>query len=588
MVDPVYELGPAAEGYPLRIRGRGRSVLSNPMLNRGTAFTHEERRKLGLRGLLPSGVSTLEGQLRRVYAQYQRQPDDLAKNVFLANMRDRNEVLFYRLLSEHLEEMLPIVYTPTVGRAIERYSHEYRRPRGVFLSVNHPEEVEESLRNYGLAGEDVDLLVATDSEGILGIGDQGVGGIDISIGKLAVYIAAAGLHPRRVIPVVLDMGTDNLALLNDEMYIGNRHARVRDQRYDDLIVAYVTTATKLFPHAILHWEDFGASNARRILAKYAGQVCTFNDDMQGTAAVVMAAAFAAVKAAGSRVRDQRVVIHGAGTAGLGIADLMREQMVREGLSPQEATRRFWALGRRGLLTDDRAEHQYDFQRPYARPAAEVAGWSSGGGAPQLADVVSHARPTMLIGTSTQAGAFTESIVRQMASTVDRPIIMPLSNPTSKAEALPEDLIRWTDGRALVATGSPFPPVEHNGVTYRIAQANNALVFPGLGLGVTVARATRVTDSMITAAAGAVAELSDATVRGASLLPPVANLRMVSAAVAIAVARAAEQEGLAQAPLDNPVQQVHEAMWRPVYPRIEVASPRPVLPTPSWRSSCQDP
>jgi malate dehydrogenase (oxaloacetate-decarboxylating) len=568
MLDAAYELGPAAEDYPVRIRVRGRSVLTTPMLNRGTAFTHAERRELGLEGLLPSGVSTLDGQLRRVYAQYQRQSDNLAKNVFLANMRDRNEVLFYRLLTEHLEEMLPIVYTPTVGEAIQRYSHEYRRPRGVFLDVNHPEDVDESLSNYGLGADDVDLLVATDSEGILGIGDQGVGGIDISIGKLAVYTAAAGLHPRRVIPVVLDMGTDNLALLNNEMYIGNRHARVRDQRYDDLIDAYVTVASKLFPHAMLHWEDFGASNARRILNKYADQVCTFNDDMQGTAAVVMAAAFAAVRAAGSRMRDQRVVIHGAGTAGLGIADLMRDEMVREGLSREDATRRFWALGRRGLLTDDRTEHQFDFQRLYAWPAAEAAEWSTSGGAPNLAEVVAHAQPTMLIGTSTQAGAFSEPIVRQMASAVDRPIIMPLSNPTSKAEAVPADLIRWTDGRALVATGSPFDPVEHGGVTYRVAQANNALVFPGLGLGVTMARAARITETMITAAAEAVAALSDATTRGASLLPPVTNLRTVSATVAIAVAQAAEKEGLAQTTLDNPVQQVQQAMWRPQYPSFE--------------------
>jgi malate dehydrogenase (oxaloacetate-decarboxylating) len=569
VLDAAYELGPASEGYPVRIRARGRAVLSNPMLNRGTAFTHEERQALSLQGLLPTGVSTLEGQLRRVYAQYLRQPDDLAKNVFLGNMRDRNEVLFYRLLTEHLEEMLPIVYTPTVGKAIERYSHEYRRPRGVFLSVDSPQEVEESLRNYGLAGEDVDLLVATDSEGILGIGDQGVGGIDISIGKLAVYTAAAGIHPRRVIPVVLDVGTDNLALLNDEMYLGNRHARVRDERYDQLIEAYVATASKLFPHAMLHWEDFGAGNARRILNKYADGYCTFNDDMQGTAAVALAAVFAALQASGTRMRDQRVVIHGAGTAGLGIADLMRDVMVREGLSPQEATRRFWALGRRGLLTDDRTEHQYDFQRPYAWPVGEVAGWSTHGGAPGLTEVVARARPTILIGTSTQAGAFTEAIVRDMASSLDRPIILPLSNPTSKAEALPADLIRWTDGRALVATGSPFPPVTHGGRTYRIAQANNALVFPGLGLGVTVARARRVSDGMLAAAADAVAELSDASSWGAPLLPPVQDLRRVSAAVAVAVALAAQEEGLAQTAITNPVQQIHENMWRPAYPQIEV-------------------
>ena len=568
MLEAAYELGSPAEGYPVRIRARGPAVLSNPILNRGTAFTPAERRKLNLEGLLPSGMTTLEGQLRRVYAQYKRQPDDLAKNVFLTNMRDRNEVLFYRVLTEHLEEMLPIVYTPTVGKAIERYSHEYRRPRGVFLDVNHPEEVEQSLRNYGLAGHNVDLLVATDSEGILGIGDQGVGGIDISIGKLDVYIAAAGLHPRRVIPVVLDMGTDNLALLNDEMYIGNRHARVRDQRYDDLIDAYVNAAAKLFPHAMLHWEDFGASNARRILNKYADQVCTFNDDMQGTAAVVMAAVFAAVRAAGSAMRDQRVVIHGAGTAGIGIADMMRDQMVREGFPHDEATRRIWALGIQGLLTEE-SPQLLDFQVPYARPSSELAAWAGPRGRTgfMLADVVANVQPTILIGTSTQAGAFSEPIVRQMAATVDRPIIMPLSNPTSRAEAVPADLMRWTDGRALVATGSPFPPVEYGGATYRIAQANNALVFPGLGLGVTVARATRVTDTMITASAQAVAALSDGTA-GTSLLPPVTNLRMVSAAVALAVAAAAEKEGLAQAPLQDPVQQVHQAMWRPQYPSFE--------------------
>jgi malate dehydrogenase (oxaloacetate-decarboxylating) len=568
MYEEPYELGSATDGYPVRIRARGRSVLTTPMLNRGTAFSHEQRQLLGLQGLLPSGVSTLEGQLRRVYAQYRRQPDDLAKNVFLANMRDRNEVLFYRVLTEHLQEMLPIVYTPTVGKAIERYSHEYRRPRGVFLDVNHPEAVEDSLRNYGLSGEDVDLLVATDSEGILGIGDQGVGGIDISIGKLAVYIAAAGLHPRRVIPVVLDMGTDNLRLLNDEMYIGNRHARVRDERYDDLIDAYVTAASKLFPYAMLHWEDFGASNARRILNKYADQVCTFNDDMQGTAAVVLAAAFAGAKATGTRMRDQRVVIHGAGTAGIGIADMMRDVMIREGLSEQEATRRFWTLGSRGLITDD-YPRLLDFQQPYARPASEAATWSRRDpDRVTLTDVVTNANPTMLIGTSTQSGAFTETIVRHMASTVDRPIIMPLSNPTSKAEALPEDVVKWTDGRALVATGSPFPPVSHDGRSYTIAQANNALVFPGLGLGVAVVRARGITDEMIAAAADAVAGLSDATAPGAALLPPVTDLRTVSAAVAIAVAQAAEDQGLAEQPLTDPVNQIHQAMWRPEYPQFE--------------------
>jgi malate dehydrogenase (oxaloacetate-decarboxylating) len=567
MYERPYELGRPEDGYPVRIRARGNEVLATPMINRGTAFTREERETLGLTGLLPDRVSTIDGQLRRVYAQYLRQPDDLAKNVYLANLRDRNEVLFYRLLSERIEEMLPIVYTPTVGVAIERFSHEYRRPRGVYLSVDRPQDVETALANYGLGGDAVDLIVATDSEGILGIGDQGVGGIDIAIGKLAVYTAAAGIHPRRVIPVILDMGTDNLALLNDEMYLGNRHPRVRGERYDALIDAYVTAATRLFPHAMLHWEDFGASNARRILNRYADQVCTFNDDMQGTAAVVLAAAFSAVRAAGQRMRDQRVVIHGAGTAGLGVADMLRDVMVREGLPAEEAARRFYPLGRNGLLTDE-TEGMYDFQLPYARPAGEVAGWSGGGDGIRLPEVVANVRPTMLIGTSTQAGAFTEAIVKDMAGHVERPIIMPLSNPTSRAEALPEDLISWTEGRALVATGSPFPPVEYRDRSYRIAQANNALVFPGLGLGVTVARASRISDRMIAAAADAVARLSDATAPGSALLPPVEDLRTVSAAVAIAVAVAAQDEGLAQVTIDNPVQQVYQAMWRPEYPRFE--------------------
>ena len=568
MPEGSYELVRSPDGWTARISARGAAVLAIPAINRGTAFTAAQRHELGMTGLLPSGVSTLDGQLRRTYAQYSHQGDDLAKWVYLTNLHNRNEVLFYKLLSEHIEEMLPIVYTPTVGSAIQQFSNEFRRSRGVYLSVDHPEDVEQALRNSGLGANDVDLLVATDSEGILGIGDQGVGGIEISVGKLAVYTAAAGIHPSRALPVVLDVGTDNLNLLNDEMYLGERHPRVRGERYDRLIDAYVTACQKLFPQAMLHWEDFGAANARRILNTYADQVCTFNDDMQGTAAVVLAAAFSAVRAAGSRMRDQRVVIHGAGTAGLGIADMMRDQMVREGLSREDATARFWALDREGLLGDDRAAHLYDFQVPYARPWDEIKDWGTPGSRPGLADVVRHARPTMLIGTSTQAGAFTEHIVRDMAAHTERPIIMPLSNPTPRAEAMPADLLAWTGGRALVATGSPFAPVELDGVTYQIAQANNALVFPGLGLGVTVARASHITDRLIAAAADAVAKLSDATRPGTSLLPPVRDLRPVSAAVAIEVVRVADAEGLAQVPIDNPIQQVHDTMWRYEYPRIE--------------------
>jgi malate dehydrogenase (oxaloacetate-decarboxylating) len=565
----AYELASTPDGVVARVRLRGHAVLAAPLLNRGTAFTPAEREALGLTGLLPDAVSTMAGQLARVYGQYLRQPDDLAKNLYLAILRDRNEVLFYRLLTEHIEELLPIVYTPTIGTAIERYSYEFGRPRGVFLSVDHPDQVETAFRNYGLGAEDVDLIVATDAEGILGIGDWGAGGIAIAVGKLAVYVAAAGLHPGRVIPVVLDTGTDNPELLGQDMYVGARHPRVRGERYDQLIEAYVSTATKMFPRAMLHWEDFGAANAHRILARYAESYCTFNDDMQGTAAVVLAAALGAVRAAGTRLRDQRVVIHGAGTAGIGIADVLRQVMIAEGLPASQAAGRFWALGSKGLLTSDYAATMRDFQVPYARPGHEVAGWSrDGDGRIELAEVVARTHPTMLIGTSTQPGVFSEPIVTDMASHAERPIIMPLSNPTSRAEARPADLIAWTGGRALIATGSPFDPVTYDGVRHLIAQANNALIFPGLGLGVTVARARRVSDGMLAAAAAALAGLTDASTPGAAVLPPVASLREVSAAVAVAVAAAAQAEGLAQAKLDDPAKQVAEAMWTPVYPTIE--------------------
>jgi malate dehydrogenase (oxaloacetate-decarboxylating) len=565
----AYELTSTPDGVLARVRLRGHAVLAAPLLNRGTAFTTAEREALGLTGLLPDAVSTIEGQLARVYGQYQRQPDDLAKNLYLAILRDRNEVLFYRLLTEHITEMLPIVYTPTIGTAIERYSYEFGRPRGVYLSVDHPDQVETAFRNHGLGADDVDLIVATDAEGILGIGDWGAGGIAIAVGKLAVYVAAAGLHPGRVIPVVLDTGTDNPGLLGQDTYVGARHPRVRGERYDQLIEAYVRTAAKMFPRAMLHWEDFGAANAHRILATYAGAYCTFNDDMQGTAAVVLAAALGAVRAAGTRMRDQRVVIHGAGTAGIGIADVLRQVMTAEGLPAGQATSRFWALGSKGLLTSDYPVTMRDFQVPYARPGHEVAGWSrDGDGRIGLAEVVARTHPTMLIGTSTQPGVFSEPIVTDMAAHAQRPIIMPLSNPTSRAEARPADLIAWTGGRALVATGSPFDPVTYDGVCHVIAQANNALIFPGLGLGVTVARARRVSDGMLAAAAAALAGRTDASTPGAAVLPPVASLREVSAAVAVAVAQAAQAEGLAQAQLDDPAKQVVQAMWTPAYPVIE--------------------
>ncbi|MFN8137300.1 MAG: NAD-dependent malic enzyme [Propionicimonas sp.] len=557
----------------LQVSARGRLILVHPMANRGTAFTIQEREQLGLSGLLPSRVTTIEEQMRRSYAQYLRSPSPLAKFIQLAQLRDRNEVLFYRLLSEHLEEMLPIIYTPTIGEAIERFSHEYTGARGVFLSIDHPEQVERSLMDFEMDADDVDLVVVTDSEGILGIGDQGIGGFQIAVGKLGVYTAAAGIHPRRAIPVVLDVGTDNLGLLNSDLYLGERHARVRGERYDAFIELFVQTVTRLFPNAMLHWEDFGAGNAHRILQRYSGSICTFNDDIQGTAAVVLAAVLAAVRLTGVPLPEHRVVIHGAGTAGVGIADLIREAMARAGTPPEDTHAAFYTLNSRGLVVED-SEGVRDFQRPYARTRAEVAGWTVAD--PHritLEEVVREVRPTILIGTSARHGAFSEEVVTTMAAHCERPIIMPLSNPTSRSEAHPADVLAWTDGRALIATGSPFGTIRHGETYHTIAQANNALIFPGLGLGVSVVRATRVSDEMIYAAADALAGLMNEYRPGASLLPSMSDLRVVAATVAKAVAETAERQGLARRPMTNPINDIYQRMWKPEYPRLEILPAR---------------
>jgi malate dehydrogenase (oxaloacetate-decarboxylating) len=563
-----YEVLPGSHGRKVLVRARGSEVLRIPRINRGTAFTEQQRIDLGLVGLLPSGVTTFDVQLRRAYQQFQGASTNLDKFTYLQALRDRNTVLFYRLLADHLPEMMPIVYTPTIGEAIQNFSSTYhQRLHGVFLSIDRPDAMEASLLAFGRKPEDVDLVIVTDSEGILGIGDQGVGGIQICLGKKSLYTAAAGLDPNRAIPVVLDVGTDNLALLNDEVYLGERHSRVRGERYDAFIDLFVETVTRTFSHAMIHWEDFGASNAHRILNRYRDQICTFNDDVQGTAAVVGAAALAAVGAKDERMIDQRVVIFGAGTAGIGIADLMVDLMVAEGLDREECRSRFWCLSSQGLITTDTARIR-DFQQPYARPAGEVAGWEvANRGKIGLLEVVRAVAPTILVGTSGQGGAFNQRVIGEMASHVDRPVIMPLSNPTVLAEALPGDVLAWTGGRALMATGSPFPPVRLGDVTYTIAQANNALVFPGLGLGVAVSRATRVSDGMITAAAQALASIPRLNTPGASLLPSVERLRWVSATVAVAVAHAAVEEGLAGSALPDPIQQVYDAMWLPDYPEL---------------------
>ncbi len=551
-------------------KARGMAVLNSPLLNKGTAFTLDERKALGLVGLLPPEVTTLETQVKRAYIQYERLPDAVSKNIYLTAVHDRNEVLFYRLFSEHLREMVPIVNDLTVGMAMQQYHHECRRPRGVYLSIDHADGIEEAFANFGAASGDIDLILATDAEQILGIGDWGLGGIEVSIGKLAIYTAAGGVHPTRVIPVMLDVGTNRQSLLNDPLYIGNRHPRIRGERYDAFIEAYIKTATRLYPNVLLQWEDFAPGNGRRILERYRDSVCMFNDDMQGTGAITLAAAISAGRVCGTALRKQRVVIFGAGTAGVGVADQIRDEMVREGATHEEATSQFWCIDRQGLLTTEMRTPLHDFQLTYARPAAESKNWrrESADDGVSLAEVVRRVKPTILIGASAAAGSFTEAIVRDMASNVERPVIFILSGPPVHAEANPSDLILWTEGRGLVATGSPFSPVTYRGVTYVIAQVNNAMLYPGLGLGVIVSQASRISDGMFAAAANAVSSMVTVRPQGSSLLPHIDDLRSVSVTVAVAVAVAADAEGLARAKLTDIMQQVQDAMWQPEYYTIQ--------------------
>jgi malate dehydrogenase (oxaloacetate-decarboxylating) len=539
-------------------------VLQDPISNRGAAFSRAERDSLGLTGRLPSAVLTLEQQTLRAYQQMQRQPGDLAKNVYLEELHDRNETLYYRVLSEHLAELLPIVYDPTVGDAIQRYSHEYRRPRGIFLSIDQPDDIEKSFATLELGPDDVDLIVCSDAEEILGIGDWGVGGIQIAVGKLAVYTAAAGIDPRRVIPVSLDVGTDNEGLLNDPLYLGNRHARVRGKDYDAFIKKYLATASSLFPHALLHFEDFGPGNARRILVTYRDRYRIFNDDMQGTGAITLAATLSAIKVTGVPMAEQKLLVFGAGTAGVGIADQLHDAMVRDGATEEQATAQVWLVDKQGLLTSNMPDLR-DYQQPYARNPEEVNGWAAGGGAISLLDAVRHVHPTILLGTSTAHGAFTREVIEAMSAGVERPVVFPISNPTSRIEAMPADVIAWSKGKALVATGIPVAPVEYEGVTYQIGQANNALLYPGLGLGTIVSGASKVTAGMLLAAAEAVAGQVDVSAPGAALVPPVQNLRASSATTAVAVVQAAISDGVATKKSDNLVQAVQDAMWQPVYP-----------------------
>ncbi|MGW6487619.1 NAD-dependent malic enzyme [Streptomyces sp. NPDC055056] len=540
------------------------AVLVDPSLNHGVAFTRDERKQLGLTGRLPSGELTLEQQSERAYRQIQAQESDLAKNVYMEQLHDRNETLYFKLLSDHLVELLPIIYNPTVGEAIQKYSHEYRRPRGIFLSIDEPDDMDAAFATLDLGPDDVDLIVCSDAEAILGIGDWGVGGIQIAVGKLAVYTAAAGIDPRRGLAVSLDVGTDRASLLDDPLYLGNRHKRVRGEDYDAFIKKYLQAASARFPNALLHFEDFGPGNARRILDQYSDTYRIFNDDLQGTGAITLAAVLAAVKVSGIPMRDQRIVVFGAGTAGVGIADQLRDAVVRDGTPEKQANTQVWLIDKPGLLTTETPDLR-DFQQIYARPATEVSDWAREGDSISLLETVRQVKPTILLGTSTVPGAFNQQVVEAMAAGTERPIIFPLSNPTSRIEAQPADVLTWSKGKALVATGIPVDPITYDGVTYEIGQANNALLFPGLGLGTVVAGATRITPGMLLAAAQAVADQVDVSAPGAALLPPVEEIRKSSGLTAAAVVRAAIRDNVATQQPADPEGAVRDAMWQPVYP-----------------------
>ena len=540
----------------------GVGVLEDPLGNKGTAFSEEERSELGLRGLLPTVVETLEQQVLRRYQAYQKQPTNVARHINLRALQDTNETLFYRLVSDHIEEMLPILYTPTVGVACQYFSEIYRRPRGLFISYPDRDRIGEILHNR--PRQEVDIIVVTDGQRVLGLGDQGIGGMGIPIGKLSLYTALGGIDPARTLPVLLDVGTDNAELLDDPVYLGWRHRRIGGADYDDFIDRFVRAVRAELPDVLLQWEDFATMHALPILERYRDQLLTFNDDIQGTAAVVLAALSAGAAASASRLRDQTVVMLGAGSAGIGVCEQIVRSMVADGLSEQDARAKICLVDINGLLTTDRPDLD-PAQRRLAQPPGAVPSGEPGRRA-DLTDAIDALHPTALIGLSTATGAFTEEVVRRMATHAKWPIIMPLSNPTSRSEARPQDLADWTEGRALVATGSPFGPMQVGGASIPVAQSNNIYIFPGVGLAVTAVRATRVTDAMITAAAAVVGDA--ATIRSdphGTLLPDRAQLADSARMVASAVAKAAVADAVAPALSDDQIDQaIHRTRWLPRY------------------------
>ncbi|HEY3708764.1 MAG TPA: NAD-dependent malic enzyme [Amycolatopsis sp.] len=538
---------------------KGRARLFDALTTKGTAFTHEERRELGLLGLLPIAEKTIDEQVEHTYHEFSTRRDDLDKHIYLRALQDRNETLFYRLLSEHIEEMMPIVYTPTVGEACQRFSEIYRRPRGLFVAYPDRAELREVLRNR--PDQEVDVIVVTDGQRILGLGDQGIGGMGIPIGKLSLYTLIGGIDPARTLPIVLDVGTDNVERREDPQYLGWRHRRIGDDEYYAFIEDFVAAVREELPDVLLQWEDFATTHALPILDRYRDRLLTFNDDIQGTAAVALGALHGAAQTAGRPLSEQQVVMLGAGSAGIGVLEMIRQEMVSQGLSDAEAAARIWVVDINGLLTDDRTDLS-DGQRRFAQPAARVEGWAG----VQLADVVHQVDVGVLLGLSTAAGAFTEEIVRELAAKTDRPIIFPLSNPTSRAEAHPHELDEWTDGRALVATGSPFAPVERNGKKRRVAQCNNVYIFPAIGLAVTAARATRVTDEMMRVAAKTLGEASPAlSDPDEPLLPAWEDVPEIATRIATAVAVQAVQDGVAPKRSDDELAQlIRDARWKPEY------------------------
>ena len=539
---------------------RGHQILNDPFKNKGTAFTQEERQELGLVGLLPPYVQTLEEQAAQTYAHMHQKGSDLGKRLFLMEIFNTNRTLFYYLFSQHLEEFNPIVYDPTIADTIENYSELFVDPQyAAYLDINHPENIETTLKNA--AGDrEIRLIVVTDAEGILGIGDWGTNGVDISVGKLMVYTGAAGIDPASVLPLVIDAGTNRQSLLDDPNYLGNRHERVRGDRYYAFIEQFVETAERLFPKLYLHWEDFGRGNAANILNKYKTQIPTFNDDIQGTGIVTLGGVFASMDIAGEKLTDQVYLCYGGGTAGAGIASRVLREMVVDGLSEEEAYKRFFMVDKQGLLFDDMDDLTPE-QRPFAKKRSDFANADK---LTDLLEVVKTVKPTILVGTSTQPNTFTKEVVEAMCENAERPVIFPLSNPTKLAEATAKDIIEWSNGKAFVATGIPSDDVEFNGVNYVIGQANNALIYPGLGLGMLASEASLLTDEMIGAAAHALSGIVDITKPGAPVLPPFKYVAEVSLKVATAVAKKAQEQGLARASEQDMEKAVRDFRWTPKY------------------------